>query len=432
MTAMLPVSTGRASGPGEAPARIVLSWLIRLRWLAVVGQVVAIVFTASVLEIRYPAGPLVGVLATTLLTNLLLLSLLRAGFTPPGWITPAVLLLDVGLLTVLLYFTGGPANPFAVLYVVHVAMATVVLGPAWAWATVLVAAACFGLLFIDSHPLTPDDQPLPAWASSLGQWAALSVVAGLLAYFIGRVVGALRRREGELAQVRDRAALNERLASLTTLAAGAAHELGTPLGTIAIVAKEIEIAARAHEDEDLAEDAMLIRQQVERCRNIIEHMRGDVAGRTTDAPGRCDVADVVEGVLSAIRPDRRERLVLEASDHLPDVAAGCRAVQQAVTFLVNNGFDASPPTAAVTLAIRPSGDEVLFSVRDPGSGMDADTLRRATEPFFTTKEPGSGMGLGLFLVRLVADRNGGAFELESRPGRGTTARLRMPAVTNRM
>lgn len=422
MTVLLPLPTAT----GDAPSRIVLSWLIRLRWLAVVGQIVAIVFVRAVLDLRYPTAPLAAVLAVTLLTNLALLLLLRRGFTAFSWLTPGVLVLDIALLTVLLYFTGGPENPFAVLYVVHVAMATVVLGPGLAWAVVLIAGACYGLLFLHHYPIAPGPERLPGWASALGQWTSLLLVAGLLAYFIGRVVGSLRRREQELSLVREQAALSERLASLTTLAAGAAHELGTPLGTIAVVAKELELGARTHPDEGLAEDAKLIRQQVDRCRNILEHMRGDIAGSTTEATGSCRAGEIITGVQQALRPDRQVRLCISAGRDGALVGVPCRAAQQAVQFLVNNAFDASPPGERVELAVVETGEVVTFRVIDRGAGMDADTLRRAAEPFFTTKEPGRGMGLGLFLVRLIADRHGGRLNFETSPGSGTVATLDFP------
>lgn len=424
MTVLLPQS---AIPTDDAPARIVLSWLIRLRWFAVVGQIVAIVFARAVLDLHYPVAPLAGVLATTLLTNLFLLLLLRRGYEPPAWLTPAVLVLDVALLTAILFFTGGPENPFAVLYIVHVAMATVVLGPGLAWAVVLVAGGCYGLLFLDHHPLAPGPGALPAWASALGQWASLLLVAGLLAYFIGRVAGSLQRREHELSLVREQAALSERLASLTTLAAGAAHELGTPLGTIAVVAKELELSAHRLADENAADDARLIRQQVERCRNILEHMRGDIAGSTTAGPGACQVGEVVEGVQSTLRLGRQGKLDVAIEPGLPLLAVPCRAAQQAVQLIVNNAFDASSPGQPVELSVSADDSGVRFRVTDRGAGMDPETLRRATEPFFTTKDPGSGMGLGLFLVRLVTERHGGRFDLESAPGRGSVATLTFPA-----
>ena len=428
MTISLPLPIGETSG---SALRIVLSWLIRLRWFAVVGQLMAIAAALTVLELHYPVAPLAAVLAVTLATNALLVAWLRRGPPLPRWLTPAVLVLDVALLTVLLYFTGGPENPFAVLYVVHVAMATVVLGPGWAWAVVATAAACYAVIARWHRPLAPPGA-LPRWAEVLGEWAALLIVVGVLAYFIGRLVRALRTREQELSSVRERAALNERLASLTTLAAGAAHELGTPLGTIAVVAKELELTARrgsaGGDVEALAEDAALIRQQVDRCREILERMRGDVAGRSSDEPGRCDPREVVEAAADQLLPEARGRLDVSVPPVIPYAAAAPRAVQQAVSFLVNNAFDASPADRRVALSVRAADGRLTFEVRDAGTGMDAETLRRASEPFYTTKDPGRGMGLGLFLVRLVAERNGGRLEMDSAPGVGTTARLVLPAV----
>ena len=427
MPAALPLPIGETS---ESAVRIVLSWLIRLRWFAICGQAVAIGGALVALGLQYPLGPVTGVLATTVLTNLALMLWLRNGALPPRWLTPAVLVLDVGLLTALLYFTGGPDNPFALLYVLHVAMATVVLGPAWVWGIVATVAVCYIGLIVHHHPLVVSGRDLPGWVDPLGQFTALLLVVGLLGYFIGRVMLALRTREQELSAMRERAQLNERLASLTTLAAGAAHELGTPLGTIAVVAKELELAAAQHGDAPSAEDAALIRQQVERCRGIIERMRGDIAGRSSDAPGECGVAAVLEAVRSTLTPDRQARLEVFLADDLPPAAAPERAAMQALQFLVNNGFDASPPGATVRVSVAADALEnaVRFEVADRGSGMDPETLRRATEPFFTTKDPGHGMGLGLFLVRLVAERNGGRLALRSALGEGTTAVFELPAA----
>ena len=429
-------------GQASAPAgRIVLSWLIRLRWFAAVGQLVAIVVAVAVLGLRYPIVPLAAVLAATALTNAALLGWLafsrpRTRMRIPQVLTLAVLLLDVLLLTVLLYYTGGHENPFAVLYVLHVAMATLVLGSGWAWAVVATSATCYGLIAWRHRPLVPEEAQLPLWAEILGQWTALILVVGVLAYFIGRVMLALRVREGELAMMRERASLNERLASLTTLAAGAAHELGTPLATIAVVAKEMELEARQLDNRipqagSLADDAALVRQQVERCRQILDRMRGDIAGRSTDEPGRCSASAVVTEVFEQLAPDSRSRLHINIPPEAPQVAVPARALFQALQFLVNNALEASEPPGPVAIDVEAADGAVSFTVRDQGAGMDLEILRRATEPFFTTKAPGRGMGLGLFLVRLVAERNAGRFVIDSAPGQGTTARLELPVAQAR-
>ena len=421
-----PLAPVPAAG-ADRSSPIVLAWLIRLRWLAVAGQILAIGVAVALVELRYPAEPLILLMGGTVITNLALDAYLRLGRWPVSpSVAPAVLLLDVAVLTALLYFTGGPDNPFSQLFVVHVALATTVMGPRWSWVTVGVVAVCYGVLLFGHQPLSPGE-PLPEWAQAFGRSAALLLVLVLLAYFVGRITAALRARESELAAVRERAQINERLAALTTLAAGAAHELGTPLATIAVVAKEMEHSAESNKQPALAEDAALVREQVERCRQILEHLRGDIAGRGSDEPGACDAADVADHARTSLRPERAARLRLDVQRDLPAVAAGQRATQQAVQFLVNNAFDASPHDAPVTLSVGRENGLIVFRVIDLGEGMDEATVRRATEPFFTTKDPGHGMGLGLFLVRLVAERNGGSFELESALDRGTRATLRLPA-----
>ncbi|MEL7238118.1 MAG: HAMP domain-containing sensor histidine kinase, partial [Planctomycetota bacterium] len=348
--------------------------------------------------------------------------------------------LDVALLTVLLHYTGGPENPFAVLYAVHVAMATVVLGAKWGWLTVGVVLVCFAMLSLVEPAETAE--PLTPSARRVGQFAALLLELALIAYFIGRVLTSLRQREVELAAARERAAQGEQLAALTTLAAGAAHELGTPLGTIAVVSKEMEFLAAKHRINDLVEDAQLVRQQVDRCRGILEHLRGDVAGRSSDEASHCRLGDLLDAVRDQVPPTRRDRFRVTgtaANDVAlaAEVLAPQRAMEQAIGFLVDNAFDASDASQTVVLAVdfvdgdAPAGQaRVQFVVRDEGVGMIEELVRRAQEPFYTTKDPGQGMGLGLFLVRLIADRNCGSFVLESEVGVGTKATFIVPCESN--
>ena len=210
-------------------------------------------------------------IVVTALSNAMLAWLPTVG-KPPGWLVQVVLLLDVYLLTILLYLTGGPENPFATLYLIHVAMAVIVLRAGWTWLVVATVAACYGILLRWHWKLEGLDQQPNIVA--VGNWAALVLVSVLIATFIGRVIRSLRQREHELVLVRERAAKSEQLAALTTLAAGAAHELNTPLGTIAVVARELELSCNSPvPSESVLDDARLIRREVDRCQNILSRMR---------------------------------------------------------------------------------------------------------------------------------------------------------------
>jgi two-component system sensor histidine kinase RegB len=406
---------------------IVLTWLIRLRWLAAAGQILATTAAHWLFRLDIAVVPIAWVIGLTIASNLLLVQLMRSGLTrgPRGraWLVPVVIVLDVLLLTALLYFSGGAANPFSILYIVHVVMAVVVLGAGWTWLIAGIASISFGLLLFYHRPLS-SERALSPMVASLGQWLAFALVAALIGYFVGRVAGALRRREQELSAAREQAARSEQLASLSTLAAGAAHELGTPLGTIAVIAKELELASA--QDQFVNEDAKLIRQEVDRCRAILDRMRVDMIEGLHQNLTVAPLDELIDRLRSGLPEDERRRLQVRSVQPLKFVTGPVRAIEQAVHVLLRNAFDATPDDQPVMLDIRRHEGNTMFSVEDRGAGMPEDVLKRAGRPFFTTKAPGKGMGLGLFLVRLVAERYGGRFELSSTVGVGTKSTLVIP------
>ena len=403
--------------------QIVLAALARLRWLAVFGQLAATGLAVGVLGLKIAYVPIAGVILVTAISNGFLALLPILG-KPPGWVVQAVLLLDVFLLTILLYLTGGPTNPFASLYLIHVAMAVIVLRAGWTWIVVGSVAILYGILLVWHQPL--EHEQLPKWVWAVGNWVALVLVAVLAAAFIGRVIRSLRQREYELVTVRDRAARSEQLAALTTLAAGAGHELNTPLGTIAVVAKELELSCNpAGNGSAVLDDARLIRREVDRCRTILSRMRVDI-GEDVSNRGMVLLDELEKKLRESIGEEQAGRLNIVRSSQVKSVQAPARALEQALLVLLRNGLDASPAGMPVTLEIEPADGRPRFIVRDNGCGMSEEMLRRAGEPFFTTKEPGRGMGLGLFLVRLVAQQCGARFSIDSKIDEGTTCVLELP------
>jgi two-component system sensor histidine kinase RegB len=418
--------------PAVEEPKIILQWLAWLRWLAVAGQTLATLVAIRLLDLQLPDWPIVSIIAFTAVSNIALQLWVRRVWKRrggPAWLVPAVLILDVVLLTALLMCSGGPNNPFTLLYLVHVAMAVVTLGDRWSLRVLAVTATCYAALFVWHWPLTRPVPLTPAVAAS-AERIGLVLVAGLIAYFVGRITRSLRLREKELAVASSVAARNEQLAALATLAAGAAHQLNTPLGTIAVVARELEVLSRQLQlQESFTEDARLIRQEVDRCQVILSRMRVDVLH---GEPQKW-VKVPIDRFLAELRQELKTsgaglNLKVHCEPGVKEISAPPRAVQQAIAILIDNAADASKDDDLVKLSIFLREQRIIFEVEDQGAGMPGEVIRRAGEPFFTTKAPGEGMGLGLFLVRLVAEKLGGSFRLESWTGHGTRAVLELPVL----
>jgi two-component system, sensor histidine kinase RegB len=266
----------------------------------------------------------------------------------------------------------------------------------------------------------------------LGMWIAFTTAALLISFFVAKLSAEARNKEHEIRLMQQRLARNDRLASLVTLAAGAAHEMATPLGTIAITAKEMEHdAATRLRDQRSQEDAQLIRSQVERCRLILERMGAQGADPFGEAPKLIRLHELLAQVKERF-PKERERIQVEVQrTSAEDCRLTVRAAVEALSALTKNALDASPNGEAVVLkAVESSNGGVRFLIRDQGVGMTPAVLERVAEPFFTTKPTGQGMGLGAFLAHLFAQTLGGQLSFESEPGHGCTAILDLPSIND--
>lgn len=400
-------------------------WLLRLRWGMVGGQAALVVLAHVLIGIELPLAPLLAIIAVEAASNAACRRWARTATAIADWMLGALMAFDIALFTVLLSLTGGPVNPFSFLYLVYIALAAVVLPGAWCWALAAFALACFGLLFAIT-PLPGGSEHAAHLRSHLeGMWVAFALTAALIVYFVRRVTGALGARERELARAREQAARGERLASLATLAAGAAHQLATPLSTIAVVARELaDQLERADGTGDAVADAHLIRAQVERCREILLQMAADAGESTGEPLVAVDGSSLVAQALANL--PEAQRVLVHARGGERTLVAPARSVAQAIRAVIKNALDASPPPAPVDVTLDGDGERWRLTVRDRGSGMPADVLARVGEPFYTTKGPDRGMGLGLFLSRTVVERLGGSLAIDSAPGSGTAVTLLLP------
>ena len=337
---------------------------------------------------------------------------------------------DAALLAGLLDLTGGLYNPFLVMYLVYVWAASVLASPRWGLFVGTVSLLGFAWLVFDHlqagrvehHRL--NDVPTHLFT----MWLAAAAITELVAHYVRAADDTLAQRQQQLEEARGRAARSEHLASLATLAAGAAHELSTPLGTIAVVARELQrsVDRPVVDVEALRDDAGLIRSEVERCQVILDGMSGRARGElplAADPLAPAALASIARGWLTEAQ---RGRVQVEIDPAATVPSGAGTEVAQAVASLLKNAFDASDEGADVRLRFTQRGGMARIEVHDDGAGMSAEALRRAGEPFYTTKEPGRGLGLGLFLVRTFAERAGGSLRFETGPG--TTAVLEVPSV----
>lgn len=431
---MAPTTTVPTSRDAERE-RLTLRFLARLRWGALAGGVAAVLVAAHGMATELPVGILLGGLGLGVLTNAGLEVATRREPDPSPWLALLTIGFDGLLLTALLALSGGASNPFSAVYLVYVTLAAVVLRGRWPWLVVALTVAGYGSLFLlpadpGAHAAHAHHGHSMAGGAGFqthlyGMFIAFAVCAVLIVGFVTRTTQSLREREAQLAHAREAASRNQRLASLTTLAAGAAHELASPLSTIAVVARELERAIDEREDGDaLADDARLVRSEVDRCRAILDAMAARAGRQAGEARVAVSASELVASVREGLSEERARRLRADVAPGVPPLSVPPEAFAHVVRALVRNAFDASPDDREVTVAIAEHEDRIHVAVRDRGHGMEHDVRARAVEPFFSTKE--RGQGLGLFLATTLADSLGGRLSLESAPGDGTTATLEIP------
>ena len=420
-----------------------LRTLVRLRWLAVVGQSVAVVFVHFVLGYPLALSACLVLIALSSWLNIFLTLRWRGGQQLGA--KPAAVLLgyDIIQLAGLLYLTGGLQNPFAFLFLVPVTVSATTLPLRWTLAVGALAFACATGLAFDHLPLPWDAAaPLrlpPAYIA--GMWAALASGAFFSAIYARRIAVEARQMSTALAAAELVLAREQRLSALDGLAAAAAHELGTPLATIALVAKELKRELPA--DTPHTEDIDLLISQAARCREIMtrlasrEHAADDIFEnvkltvmiedlvaplRGSDVVVRIDAASQ-DGQVESVEPVFRRN---------PGIIYGLgNLLENAIDFAASN----------VTLTARWAPASVMLKVEDDGPGFDAAIFDRLGDPFVTTR-PGydaasdeahdtgkrPGMGLGLFIAKTLLERSGASVVLTNRtaPEHGATINLRWP------
>ncbi len=452
-----PLRSSRELLPLIAPARFGSStWLLLLRWFAVAGQLLTILTAGSLSEVELPYSPLLALVALTAVTNTLYgiwlytlkpidtrnhRSIDNSVKLQTNWqrhteskklhgVALTLMLLDLLTLTAMLYFSGGAGNPFSFFYFVNLAVGGVMIRPKAAWSLTVTAIAGYTFLLNHSLPVTGLDifKPHGFDLQTGGLLLAFATCSSVVTYFVTQTAGELKQRETQLLRSQAEQAASQRLEGLTTLAAGAAHELATPLSTIDVVVRELSRHLEGcDKPESVDTDLKLIDGELDMCRQILQRMRSAAGDSMAQRWDRTTVGDLIDQTLEGIRDPHR----VDVTDGTAAVEGQAlwvpqEAVAQAVRNLIHNGLDASGEKGRVRVEPQLISEHLQISVVDSGQGMSQEVLGRASDPFFTTKEPGRGIGLGLFLTQNVISKLGGRLEFRSAPGQGTEAIVTIP------
>ncbi|RYZ12305.1 MAG: HAMP domain-containing histidine kinase [Comamonadaceae bacterium] len=400
--------------------------LVQLRWIAVVGQVATICVVHFGFGIELPLQAMLALLAGLVAFNIASLLRWRRHREIANGELFVALLVDVGMLTGQLYLSGGASNPFAQLYLLQVILGAVLL-QAWStWTIVAVTTACFAGLALLSRPL-----PLPldferGLASPYVQGMLICFVlnAGLLVVFITRISRNLRARDARLADLRQRAAEEEHIVRMGLLASGAAHELGTPLATLAVILGDWRRMPAVNGNAELLQELGEMQAQVLRCKSIVSGIllsageaRGESTVRTTIGAFLQELAQEWR----ATRPDTHFEYENRFGADLPMVSDS--ALKQTLCNVLDNAREASP--GWVRLEADREDDALVLTVLDAGPGFPPAMLAQIGKPYRSSKgRPGGG--LGLFLVVNVVRTLGGRVEVGNRAEGGARVRLALP------
>lgn len=403
------------AGPRAFSTAAAVKWLVSMRWHAVVGQLAALLLAKVALGRELPYGPLVALAVVAALSNLALALGSRRAVDWPPHTTGVLLLVDALLLTCALALVGAVGKPFATLYLALVAIGAFVLDRRYTVALLLFVVVANGWLVVREG----------VGAEGKVAVAIFAATAAVITAVVRRLGDAVRTRQDALVRAERASSRAEAVASLGTLAAGAAHELATPLGTIAVVANDLERTI----DEDPAravEDAALVRAEIERCRTIIARMAARAGDQIGELATRVPLREIHAEIVASLPCQERSRLASTLADRVDEVWVPRAGLVQALASLVANGL-ASDARAEVAIRASTDGDEIVFEVVDDGPGVPPHVLSRLGDPFLTTKAPGEGMGLGVFLCHAFVDAWKGSLVFDSSAA-GTRVRLALPVA----
>jgi two-component system, sensor histidine kinase RegB len=395
--------------------------LVAVRWWVLAGAALAVLGVPTLLAITLPTLPMLAVIFVALAWNAVSLRRLRPATAAGAGELFTQLCLDLVVFGALLFFSGGATNPLVSLLLPPVAVAALTLPARLVAGIAALAVAAYSLLMVSFVPLPFDDPARAARLHLIGMWLTFVVSVALIAWFILRMTATIRQRDAELAHAREQALRDERVLALGTLAAGAAHELGTPLATMAVLAGELEHDAQV--GADARADLNLLREQIAHCKRIITGLSERAGARRAECAERMRCDDWLEAVHAgwqALRGESQSALEMVGTGEAPLVIIE-PTLEQGIVNLLDNAARAGGP---VEVRVDWDSTHLLIDIGDHGPGFSPEALARAGETPFPAHPAGSG--IGLLLTRAAIERLGGLLQLRNRPQGGGLARVELP------
>ncbi len=404
-----------------------LDTLLRLRWLAIIGQTTAVVVVFYGLDFPLPIWVCLAVIALSAWLNVAL----RVRFSPTQRLEPEraawLLAFDIAELAVLLFLTGGLQNPFAFLFLAPVLLSATALPPRHTLILGGFAVFCATLLVFTHYPLPwdPDDPLELPWIYLLGVWLSILLAIGFIGVYAWQLTEEGRQLAEALAATELVLQREQALSQLDGLAAAAAHELGTPLSTISVIAKELERAIEPNSPH--ADDVKLLQEQSQRCRSIL--------AKLNELPSAEPFATVPLSALieEVVAPHRNFGVSINV-DMPPRAPIGVRnpAILYGLGNLLENAVDFAQERVEVTADW--DGEDIAVVISDDGPGFAPEILDRIGEPYVRSSKrrrmnaggETTGLGLGFFIAKTLLERSGATLDFENRvfPDRGAVVTIR--------
>ncbi len=432
-----------------------LKWLFILRNLMIFCEVILILLTIHGLGIRLPEQQLWLVVLSAGAVNVYTSMRMQSDEVVSELEIFSQICIDVFAITALLYLTGGASNPITWVFLLPVIITAIMLPQAYAWYMVIMTTSLYTMLIAFNVPLPSVEPHIPDPSMLMtnmenyqmlqhmhemndksyfslhmfGMWFGFVFSAGLVGFFVVELARTLRVQERSLSKARENALRDERVVALGTLAASAAHDMGTPLGTIAIVSHELEQDYPSHRYPELFDKMRIIQDQLTRCKEALSVMSASAGEMRAESGGVIGLIDYLEDVIRQWRthmPGVKLNYFIE-----PDVAVDAKIIAEltlthSLINILNNAGEASPSELGIELHARWDLDFITIKIRDFGPGFPQDIVESGGKQPVVSKK--RGLGVGLFLTYSTISRLGGVIKLFNGESGGAVVEITLPLL----